>query len=89
MEDEIVSLSLEYYQNIGPIHHKDKDCHWYISKVFSYGREPYYRVEHYGYLWDREFDGISDIAFSTYEDAEAQLLETIKDAVQESREWGK
>ena len=55
----ITNLTNEWYQLIGKDHHKDRDCHFYINTVWSYGQDQKYRVEHYGYVSDEieeEFD---------------------------------
>ena len=55
----ITNLTKEWYQLIGKDHHKDRDCHFYINTVWSYGQDQKYRVEHYGYVSDEieeEFD---------------------------------
>lgn len=51
LEQQITELSLEYYKLVGIDHHKDRDCHWYIKRVWSYGSEPYWAVEHHGYIY--------------------------------------
>ena len=51
MEKTLTELTAEYYDLIGGEHHKDKDCHFYIEKIYSYGREPYWQFCHYGYCW--------------------------------------
>jgi len=54
MTKTLTELISEYYALIGGEHHKDKDCHFYIEKIYSYGREPYWRFNHYGYCWSVE-----------------------------------
>ena len=54
MEKTLTELTAEYYTLIGKDHHKDRDCHFYIQKKYSYGREPYWRFYHYGYCWSVE-----------------------------------
>jgi|LakMenE18May11ns_1017448.scaffolds.fasta_scaffold9958894_13 hypothetical protein len=53
MIEEITKLTEYWYKLIGPNHHKDRDCHWYIETKWSYGEKPKYVVQHYGYLIDR------------------------------------
>lgn len=50
LEEEITELTTKWYRYVGLDHHKDRDCHWYIQKVWSYGEEPYYYAYHYGYV---------------------------------------
>jgi len=49
---KITELTDEWYTLIGPDHHKDRDCHWYIETKWSYGQPPKYIVQHYGYIID-------------------------------------
>lgn len=50
--EEITKLTDEWYKLIGPQHHKDRCCHWYIETKWSYGHPPTYQVQHYGYILD-------------------------------------
>jgi len=52
LEEEITKLSKQWMDAIAGDHHKDRDCHWYIEKVWSYGEDPYYQAYHGGYLLD-------------------------------------
>jgi hypothetical protein len=52
LEEEITKLTDIWYEYINQDHHKDRDCHWYIHKTWSYGEEPYYIAYHYGYILD-------------------------------------
>ena len=49
LEKQIIELTQKYYKYISLDHHKDRDCHWYIEKVYSYGEAPKYTAKHYGY----------------------------------------
>lgn len=73
----ITQLTEEWYQLIGKDHHKDRDCHFYINTVWSYGQNPIYRVEHYGYLVDE-----IEQEFHSYDEAinylEKKLQQIIK-----------
>jgi hypothetical protein len=74
--DQITELSKEWYILIGGDHHKDRDCHFYINTVWSYGQKQKYRVEHYGYIFrdvEEEFD--------TYNEAALFLLKKIKEMI--------
>jgi hypothetical protein len=74
--NEITELSKEWYILIGGDHHKDRDCHFYINTVWSYGHKQKYRVEHYGYIFrnvEEEFD--------TYHEAAMFLLNKIKEMI--------
>jgi hypothetical protein len=63
--EEITKLTNEWYILIGPTHHKDKCCHWYIETKWSYGQPPKYSVQHHGYIL-HDFD---EIKCSSYEEA--------------------
>lgn len=54
-------------------YHKDRDCHWYIQQIWSYGNEPYWEAQHYGYV----FDG-GQIKCTSYENALDKLIKLIK-----------
>ena len=81
-EEEITKLTELWFNIVGNDHHKDKDCHWYINKVWSYGDKPYYRVEHYGYVLD-------DIAkdFATSKEAHQFLMKTLIRNINKEYKW--
>ena len=80
--EEIKRLTALWYEIVSLDHHKDKDCHWYITEQWSYGNYPTYHVEHYGYVLD-------DISrkTDTREKAEIVLIRLIKDAIDEQKKW--
>lgn len=63
--DEITKLTEEWYFLIGKDHHKDRDCHWYIEMKWSYGQEPKYIVQHFGYIIHPDIE----IECNSYEEA--------------------
>jgi len=74
--NQITELTKKWYIEIGKDHHKDRDCHFYINTVWSYGQKQKYRVEHYGYIFrdiEEEFD--------TYNEAALFLLKKIKEMI--------
>lgn len=71
--NQITVLTEEWYSLISGDHHKNRDCHFYIKTVWSYGRKQKYRVEHYGYV----FDHIEE-EFATYREAAEYLLAILK-----------
>ena len=79
--DQITELSKDWYTVIGCDHHKDRDCHFYINTVWSYGRKQKYRVEHYGYI----VENIEE-EFDTYREAAEFLLNTITDMIKIEKE---
>jgi hypothetical protein len=81
-QEEIKRLTALWFEIVSLDHHKDKDCHWYITEQWSYGDYPTYHVEHYGYVLDdisRETD--------TREKAEIVLIGLIKDAISKQKKW--
>jgi hypothetical protein len=74
--NQITELTEKWYFLIGKDHHKDKDCHFYINTVWSYGQKQKYRVEHYGYI----FRDIEE-EFNTYNEAAQFLLKKIKEMI--------
>ena len=75
--EEITKLTDEWYTLIGPDHHKDKDCHWYIETRWSYGNPPKYTVWHHGYILEIEED------WNTYELALERLKEILTREIEE------
>jgi hypothetical protein len=61
---KITQLTDEWYKLIGKDHHKDRDCHFYINTVWSYGQNQTYCVQHHGYVADE-----IDEDFETYDKA--------------------
>jgi hypothetical protein len=85
-KDQIVELSQKWYEYVSQDHHKDRDCHWYVEMDFAYGNEPIFRACHYGYI---AHDLKVKPDRKTYEEAENDLLELIKSAIEGEREWVK
>lgn len=80
LEQKITELASEWYTLIGSDHHKDRDCHWYIRTVWSYGRSPVYMIEHHGYI----LDDISE-TWGNYELACIRLKELLTEAIANER----
>ena len=78
--EEITKLTDEWYRLIGPTHHKDKDCHWYIETKWSYGQEPKYFVQHFGYI----LDDIEEER-NSYEEALIFLRDTLKKEIEDEK----
>lgn len=78
--EEITKLTEEWYLLIGKEHHKDKDCHWYIKTVWSYGCPPKYTVQHWGYILrpiEQEFE--------SYEEAAVYLKNTLIEKIKQEK----
>lgn len=78
---EITKLTEEWYILIGPDHHKDRDCHWYIETVWSYGLNPKYIIRHYGYILDE-----IEECWNSYELALGRLKEILEEKIKEEKE---
>lgn len=81
-EKEIVRLSGIWYDYVSQDHHKDKDCHWFIEKVYSYGQAPLYQAYHWGYMGE-DFQGNK---CKTIEEAEEELLNAIRYIIKKQRD---
>lgn len=81
IEDRIVALTNEWYSLVGRDHHKDRDCHFYICKTWSYGQPPTYVVQHDGYVWDK----VIDETFATSQAAHEFLVHKLEQMVAEER----
>jgi hypothetical protein len=84
IEDEITDLTEQWYNLIGGEHHKDRDCHWWIETMWSYGKPPVYVVSHNGYILDYVND-----EFDSYSEALESLVYTLKTAISNEKERSK
>jgi hypothetical protein len=53
LEAQLTRLTADWMSTIGPEHHKDRDCHFWIERRWSYGEPPKWVAEHHGY-WIKE-----------------------------------
>lgn len=83
LQEDITKLSKIWYQYVGTDHHKDKDCHWYIEKYYSYGEPPYYQAFHWGYI-GKDFEGTK---CTTLEEAEEELRDTLLLYIDKEIKW--
>lgn len=83
VQAEIVRLTNIWMRFVGTDHHKDRDCHWYVEKYYSYGEAPYYQAYHHGYIGE-DFTGTKCI---TLEEAEEELLNAIKFEIHRAKKW--
>jgi len=89
--DDITSLTDEWYRLIGPTHHKDRCCHWYIETKWSYGDTPKYMVSHHGYILDEikeECDSYDEALLKLKEILTTEIKEYIKDRDENDEETG-
>lgn len=78
--EDITILTDEWYRLIGPTHHKNKDCHWYIETKWSYGYPPKYSVQHFGYILD---DIVEEC--DSYDEALLKLKEILTEKIEEEK----
>lgn len=80
LEEEITLLTEKWYRYVNLDHHKDRDCHWYIEKRWSYGDVPYYQAFHHGYI----IEDWSSPKCDTLEAAEIMLVNKLKREIHEA-----
>ena len=80
--EEITILTDEWYRLIGPTHHKDRCCHWYIETKWSYGYPPKYSVQHFGYILD---DIVEEC--DSYDEALLKLKEILTEKIGEEKKY--
>lgn len=77
----IQMLTELWYILVNQDHHKDRDCHWWIEIVWSYGDQPVFRIRHNGYV-HREVQ----IECASLAAAEQQLVRELMTAFKEEFE---
>lgn len=86
LESELIRLTDKWYRYVNLDHHKDRDCHWYITKTYSYGDPAKYTVSHHGYRSERfeskEFDNEEDAMLFLIK----HLSEIFKERIEESKQ---
>lgn len=85
VEEQILELTNMWYEYVSMDHHKDRDCHWHIEQVWSYGEKPYWTVWHDGYVSDCE----DETRYNSYDDALWALLNLIHSAWDKEFEWAR
>ena len=83
IEEEILYLTKIWMKYIAPEHHKDRDCKFYIKKIWAYGDEPYYEAYHYGYV-AAEFEGTK---CDTLEEAQEELRDFLYMTIYKEEQW--
>lgn len=81
--EEILRLTKFWYEYVNGDHHKDRDCHFYITIDWAYGEKPRYLVEHHAYISDD-----INVLCNSYEEAEQELLDSIRDIIKKEKKWG-
>lgn len=86
-EQQLLTLTKFWCDYVSSDHHKDRDCHFYINKVWSYGKEPIYRIEHSGYMSKLNDNEV----YETYENALEALITwlegEVKSAHRVPKDW--
>ena len=80
--NEIIKMTKLWYEYVSMDHHKDNDCHWYITKTFSYGKSPIWTVSHYGYIYEGK-----ELNATSYIDALKKLRSLITTAFSKELDW--
>lgn len=83
LEKEIENLSRAWYYFVGVDHHKDRDCHWYVTQYFSYGQKPYFQSWHSGYIAS-DFEGSK---CDTIEEAQEELRDRLLLEIHNAKRW--
>jgi hypothetical protein len=83
--DKIAGLNEIWYalivsSNVG---HKDRDCHFYITQTFSYGKPGQWTVAHHGYV----NPGYEETSFDTYEECQVELIKLLKNSILDELSW--
>jgi hypothetical protein len=92
LEEEITKLTDVWYEYVNKDHHKDRDCHWYIEKIWSYGQEPYYIAYHHGYIinhWTSPKCGTEEMAMTLLRDKIKRELEHAVEYLNSTQYWDK
>jgi hypothetical protein len=83
LTNEITRLSDIWCRFVGGDHHKDRDCHFYITKHWSYGDVPYYKASHYGYI----ADCLEGTNCTTEQEAAEELLNFLRFQIHDAIKW--
>lgn len=85
LDAEIVRLTRLWYDAVSLDHHKDRDCHWYITTTYSYGDQPTFAGSHPGYIGPRWVGEER----TTYAEALADLRLQLLLAIEAEVSWAK
>jgi hypothetical protein len=84
--EQITELTQRWYAFVRQDHHKDRDCHFYIEKRWSYGEPPTYTARHHGYRAYQWESAEYTTAFEAEEELLRWLTFTINDAIMNIKE---
>ncbi len=80
--EEITKLTNQWYTLIGPDHHKDRDCHWFVETIWSYGDSPQYKIRHHGYILDE-----IEEEYNSYDEALLKLKEILTYEIEQYKKY--
>lgn len=80
LEQEITMLTAKWYKYVGLDHHKDRDCHFWIEKRWSYGNPPKYSAHHNGYIGS----DLNTKDFDEEEDAMMWLADNLRNKIKQA-----
>lgn len=83
LEEEITVLTEKYYKYVSLDHHKDRDCHFWIEKKWSYGNPPTYSAHHTGYVGS----DLNTKDFDEEEDAMMWLADNLRRKIKQAIEY--
>lgn len=81
---EVTALTSLWMRLVNVDSHKDRDCHWTIETVWSYGESPTFRVYHEGYVYKSV-----NIERPTMYDALYALRNELKNAIKSQEDWAR
>jgi len=76
LEKRMLALTSFWYEYVGCDHHKDKDCHFYINKKWSYGQPAVYEIHHNGYIAE-----LATEEYETHEEALSSLVDWLDEEI--------
>lgn len=80
--DKIAELNEIWYGLLSGSY-KDRDCHFYITQIFSYGNKGKWTVAHHGYI-NHSYE---ETEWETYEECQLELIRLLKTSILEEVNW--
>jgi len=82
MDEQIEELATRWQEYVSQDHHKDRDCHFYITKGWSYGEPTGWIIEHSAYIgWNPH-----NVTYDILEEAEKGLIDYLQELLAEYEE---
>lgn len=82
LEQHVTNLSSKWMSTIGGEYHKDRDCHWYITRQWSYGEAPVWTAYHHGYL-----EAFPERKCASYREALTTLISWLEASIDNTSSW--